>query len=82
MAVLRLLAFSEDLSVEVVNPKLERKLLNLISFNFSTLNSNFFLNFKFQIFQFGIFYTSYEVPNSFSFQGEFQTLHLKEHLEI
>ena len=27
--------------------KLKRKLLNLISFNFSTLNSNLFLNFKF-----------------------------------
>ena len=53
--------------------KLERKLLNLISFNFSTLNSNIFwiLNFKFQIFQFGIFNTSYEAPNSFTFQGKF-----------
>ena len=65
--------------------KLKRKLLNLISFNFSTLNSNFFLNLKFKIlnfFQFGIFNTSYEASNSFTFQGEFQTLHLKEHLEI
>ena len=64
--------------------KLKRKLLNLISFNFSTLNSNFFsiLNLKFQIFQFGIFNTSYEASNSFTFQCEFQTLHLKEHLEI
>ena len=64
--------------------KLKRKLLNLISINFSTLNSNFFkfwiLNFKF--FQFGIFNTSYEALNSFTFQGEFQTLLLKEHLEI
>ena len=32
--------------------KLKRKLLNLISINFSTLNSNFFLNFKFKFLNF------------------------------
>ena len=32
--------------------KLKRKLLNLISITFSTLNSNFFLNFKFQFLNF------------------------------
>ena len=59
--------------------KLKRKLLNLVSINFSTLNSNFFLNFKFyflNFFQFGFFNTSYEASTSFTFRGGIQTLHL------